>query len=74
MARLAEEETKKAKTDLESRVDCLEAKVKMAEYLLAKERTELKQKIENAEDKAIDMVWYHLWSTNPEVMDLSFLE
>ena len=55
VARLAEEETKKAKTDLESRVDCLEAKVKMAEDLLAKERAELKQKIEDTEDKAIDM-------------------
>ena len=38
-ARLAEEETKKAKIDLESRVDCLEVRVKMAEDLLAKEPT-----------------------------------
>lgn len=45
----------------------------MAEELLAKEQAELKQKIEDAEDKATDMAWYRLWSTNPD-SDLFFLK
>ena len=40
---------------------------------MAKEQVELKQESEDAEDRPIDMAWYRLWSTNPD-LDLSFLE
>lgn len=56
-AMVAEKESKKAKLDLESRVDTLEAKVKMEEDLLAREQEEKKQKIEDAEDMAT-LIWH----------------
>ena len=74
MAKAAEVEFKKAKRDLEARVDSLEAKVKMFEDLLAREQADKAKKIDDAKEEAIDTAWYRLWSTNPGVLDLAFLE
>ena len=56
----------KDKLDLQGKVDTLEAKLKMSNDLRA-------QEIENAKEEAIDNAWYRMWSTNPEVLDLSFM-
>lgn len=44
-----------SKKDLETRVDTLQARLTLSEDTLAKERAELKKKIEEAEDKSVDM-------------------
>lgn len=43
----------------------------MAEDLLAKEHAEKTQQIDDVVEKATDTAQYRLWSTNPEVLDLS---
>ena len=40
---------------------------------MARERAELKKKIEEAEDKSVDMPWSRMWVNNPD-LDLSFMD
>ena len=69
-ALLTSEESRK---NLEARVDCLQARLKMTEELWAKERVDLKKTIEAAEDKFTNTTMYRIWSMNPD-LDHSFLE
>ena len=55
-----------SKKNLEAQVDSLDAWVKLAEDNLAKEQAELKNKIEDVEDKFTDMAWYRMWTMNPD--------
>ena len=54
-------------------MDTLQAQLTLSEDTLTRERAKLKKKIEEAEDKSVDMAWYRMWANNPD-LDLSFLE
>lgn len=45
----------------------------LSEDTLAKERDTIQQRIDEAEDKSIDLAWYRSWVNNPD-LNLSFLE
>lgn len=45
----------------------------LAEDTLATEQKDIQQRIDDAEDKAIDLAWYRMWVNNPGVLNLSFL-
>lgn len=59
--------------DLESWVDTLQARLNLSKDTLAKEGDTIQQRIDKAEDKAIDVAWYRLWVNNAD-LNLSFLE
>lgn len=51
----------------------LQAQLTLSEDTLAKEWAELQKKIEEAEDKSIDLAWYRMWVNNLD-LELSFLD
>ena len=63
----------KDKIDLQDKVDTLEAEVQMSNDLRARDQADVAKQIDDAREETIDNAWYCLWSTNPGVLDLTFL-
>lgn len=65
--------SKKAKKNLEARVDVVEAQAKLAKDTLAKTEAEVEQRITAGKDELINLAMYRFWEANQNA-DISFME